>query len=64
MKKLYPSLDVAFAVEKVRDVFYTSDVQVRAIDVEELGLYLTLNGRETELGNLRFLRFCPTCKTN
>ena len=64
VKALYPSLDVAFTVEKVCDVFYISNVQVRATDVEELELYLTLNRRETELGNLGLLRFCPTCKTN
>jgi len=64
VKSLYPSLDIAFTVEKACEVFYTSDVQVFGVDAEELGLYLALNKAEAELRDVRLLQFCPRRKTS
>lgn len=53
VKVLYPSLDITFTVEKVCEVFHTSDaVKVVGLNTEELGLYLSLNRSEAELRDL------------
>ena len=59
VKALYPSLDIAFTVEKVCEVFHTSSVQVVGVKAEELGLYLALNRTEAELRDVGLLQFCP-----
>ena len=46
MKALYPSLDVDFTVDKVREVFYGSQVRVEGVNAEELGLYLSVSLKE------------------
>ena len=37
---LYPSLDIAFTVEKVCEFFHTSSVQVVGVNAKELGCIL------------------------
>jgi hypothetical protein len=64
VKALYPSLDIDFTVEKVCEVFYHSDTTVNGIDVDELGLYLSLNYEEQYLRDKGILEYCPTRKTN
>ena len=60
---LYPSLDIAFTVEKVCEIFYTSDIHIVDLEVQELALYVALNRTEAELDKLGFLLFCPRRKT-
>ncbi|KAL9970203.1 hypothetical protein ACROYT_G022537 [Oculina patagonica] len=64
VKALYPSLDIAFTVEKVCKVFHKSSVQVVGVNDEELGLYLALNKTEADLRDMGLLQFCPRRKTN
>lgn len=59
VKALYPSLDIAFTVEEVCEVFHTSSVQIVGVNAEELGLYLALNRTEAKLRDVRLLQFCP-----
>ena len=49
VKALYPSLDVDFTVDKVCEVFYGSEVRVEGVNVEELGLYLSVSLKEDDL---------------
>lgn len=51
-------------VEKVCEVLYTSDTKFDGIDVDELGLYLTLNCSEMYLRERDINCYCPTSKTN
>ena len=55
VKALYPSLDIPFTLNKVCEVFYTSDVKVKGTDHEELGLYLALNRTRLEREKLGLL---------
>lgn len=59
VRELYSSLDIAFTVEKVCEVFHTSSVQIVGVNAEELGLYLALNRTEAELRDVGLLQFCP-----
>ena len=42
VKALYPSLDIPFAIEKVCEVFYDSDIKIDGMNYEGIGLYLSL----------------------
>ena len=64
VKALYPSLDVAFTVDKVCEVFYESGVRVEGVNVEELGLYLSVSLKEDELIEEGIARYCPKRKSN
>ena len=64
VKALYPSLDVAFTVDKVCEVFYDSGVRVKGVNVEELGLYLSVSLKEDDLMEAGIARYCPKRKTN
>ena len=64
VKALYPSLDVAFTVDKVCEVFYESGDRVEGVNVEELGLYLSVSLKEDDLIEAGIARYCPKRKTN
>ena len=64
VRELYSSLDIAFTVEKVCEVFHTNSVQIVGVNAEELGLYLALNRTEAELRDVGLLQFCPWRRTN
>ena len=62
VKALYPSLDVKFTAEIVARTFYESKCMVGGIDVDELGLYLSLNMSEEDLLEADILQYCPRRK--
>ena len=64
VKALYPSLDVDFTVDKVCEVFYGSEVRVEGVNVEELGLYLSVSLKEDDLMEAGIAPYCPTRKSN
>ena len=64
VKALYPSLDVDFTLDKVCEVFYGSEVRVEGVNVEELGLYLSVSLKEDNLMEAGIARYCPTRKSN
>ena len=64
VKALYPSLDMDFTVDKVCEVFYGSEVRVEGVNVEELGLYLSVSLKEDDLMEAGIARYCPTRKSN
>ena len=43
VKALYPGLNIAFAIDKVCDLFYESNLSIDSINYKELGLYLAFN---------------------
>ena len=49
MRAIYPSLDVTLAIDKVGEVFNTSEIERRGIDEEVLGLYPAMNSKEEKL---------------
>ena len=61
---LYPSIDVAFAAEKVCEMFIESEVEVEEVDTRELGLYLALNRTRAQLRMKGLDEYCPERKTN
>ena len=63
VKALYPSLDIPFAIEKVCEVFYDSDIKIDGVNYEEVGLYLSLNRTYDELKELALESMCPKRKT-
>ena len=63
VKSLYPSLDMESSIYIVCEKFYQSDICIKNIDYEELGLYLRLNSEPTQLENLTLTDVCPTRKT-
>ena len=64
VKALYPSLDVGFTVDQVCEVFYGSEVRVEGVNVEELGLYLSVSLKEDDLMEAGIAQYCPTRKSN
>ena len=38
----YPSIDIDFSVERCVEMIYESEVQFKNVNVNELGLYLSL----------------------
>ena len=63
VKALYPSLDIDSCAEIVSRTFEESEVEVRGVDPEEIGLYLALNMEEEELKEKGIAQFCPTRKS-
>lgn len=61
---LYPSLDINFTVDKMREVFYRSSVKIEEVDYQEVGLYLALNKNPEELRELGLAESCPVRKSN
>ena len=59
VEALYPSLDIDFTVEKVGELLYESDVCIKGIDYQELGLYLSLTKTDGELRQLELNSTCP-----
>ena len=64
VKALYPSLDIHFTVEKVCEVFKSSDVMISDVDYEELGLYLRLTRTNEDIEMLQLAEVCPTRRSN
>ena len=62
VKALYPSLDIDFTIENVCDVFFESDVQVKGVDYEEVGLYLAINTEPEVLQRSNIADVCLTRK--
>ena len=60
VKALYPSLDITFTIQKVCEVFKTSNVTIVGIDYEELGLYISLNRTAEEIREVGLEAVCPT----
>ena len=60
VKALYPSLDTTFTIQKVCEVFKTSNVTIVGIDYEELGLYISLNRTAEEIREVGLEAVCPT----
>ena len=64
VKALYPSLDVDFTVDKVCEVFYGSEVRVEGVNVEELGLYLSVSLKEGDLMEAGIAQYYPSRRSN
>ena len=64
VEALYPSLDVDFTVDKVCELFMTSNVNIEGVDYKEVGLYMSLNKNDDELQALGIDAFCPTRRSN
>ena len=64
VKALYASLDVDFTVAKVCEVFYWSEVRVEGVNMEELGLYLSVSLKDDDLMQVGIGWFCPMRKSN
>ena len=64
VEALYPSLDVAFTVEKVCEVFMNSTMNIKGINYKELTLYLSLNKTDAQLQNIGVHEFCPKRRSN
>ena len=60
---LYPSMDIEFTAERVSEAFIESEVEIRGINVKELGLYIMLNKTEEEIKEKDIAKFCPKRKT-
>ena len=60
VKALYPSIDIKFSVEKCEQLLCESDIEFRHIDVNELGLFLSLTSTKEELEMKDIYRYCPT----
>ena len=60
VKALYPSIDIKFSVEKCEQLLCESDIEFRHIDVDELGLFLSLTSIKEELEMKDIYRYCPT----
>ena len=60
VKALYPSIDITFSVEKCEQLLCESDTEFRLVDVDELGLFLSLTSTKEELEMKDIYRYCPT----
>lgn len=49
VKASYPSFDIDFTVEKLREVFYNNGIKIECTDVDEPGLYLAIYYNESQL---------------
>jgi len=63
VKALYPSLDVDFTAEVVAKVFRESEYQIKGVDYNKVGLYLSLNLTEKEMRDAGIADMCPTRKS-
>ena len=59
VKALYPSLDIEHTSHVVSNMFLDSDLIVEDIDVQELGLYLSINHMEADTPDEEIREFCP-----
>ena len=62
VEALYPSIDIDFSVDRCVELIYESGVEFINIDVDELGLYLSLCLTKEELIKYGIEHFCPTRK--
>ena len=62
VKALYPSLDIEFTIEKVCEVFGSSEVRIEDVDYEEMALYLSLNMSEEEITMVQLENVYPRRK--
>ena len=49
---LYPSLNIEFTTDKVCEMFHESKVEVKGVDYEEVGLYLSLTKTSEDIERL------------
>ena len=59
VEALYPSIDITFAVEKCQEMIAESDLELKHVDVDELGLFLALTTTTEELQEHNLKRYCP-----
>ena len=59
---LYPSIDIEFSVDKCVEMIYESNVKFENVNIDELGLHLSLSTDEQILMEQGLNRFCPTRK--
>ena len=59
---LYPSLDVDKVVEIIGEMVVKSEVQLKGIDYEEVGLYIAIHKNQNELRDIGIQRLCPKRK--
>ena len=64
VEALYPSLDVDFTVDRVCELFLSSDVDIDGIDYKELSLYLSLNKDDQQLRDIGMHQYCPRRRFN
>ena len=62
VKALYPSLQLDFTIDIVCQEFYNSNVKIKGIDYQELGLYLSLNKPYEYLKREGISDYCPERK--
>ena len=60
VKALYPSIDIKFSVEKCEQMLCESSIEFRHIDINELGLFLSLTTSKEELETKNIYNYCPT----
>ena len=59
VEALYPSLDIAFTIDKVCELFQNSKCEVEGINYKELGLYLSLTHTDDQLKEKDIFDICP-----
>ena len=59
---LYPSLNIDFTTDKVCEMFYESNIDIKGVDYEEVGLYLSLTRTTEDIEQLGLQDYCPTRK--
>ena len=61
---LYPSIDIEFSVDRCIDLIFKSEVEFVDVNINELGLYLSLTEKREILQNNNLLQYCPKRKMN
>ena len=64
VEALYPSIDVAFAVDRCTELIRESQIKFTNVDADELGLFLMFNDTEENLIEIDILKYCPKRNSN
>ena len=64
VKALYPSLDIDCVIENVGKMIVESEIDVKGLDMQELGLYLSLTRDRQYLEDRGIASWCPTRRTH
>ena len=64
VKALYPSLDIDSVIESIGKMIMDSEIDIKGVDMQELGLYLSLTRERKYLEDRGIASWCPSRRTH
>ena len=62
VEALYPNLDIDFTIDRVCEVFTSSEIKYKSINYKEISLYIALNKTQDEIDMMDIGHLCPRRK--